>query len=78
MRYYLHIHYREEIVPDEEGIECAGLEQARLEAIRGIRSLLAEERRGGRVSLSGRIVVMGRDDRILLTVPFREAVRIAD
>lgn len=77
-RYFLHVHYGTIIAEDDEGLNVASLENARAEAIRGIRSILSDELSSGHLSLAGRIVIMDETNRIVLTVPFREAVEIED
>lgn len=77
-RYFLHIHHGTFIAEDDEGLYFDNLAAARAEAIRGIRSILSEDLSSGRFSLAGRIVIMDEANRIALTVPFREAVEIAD
>lgn len=77
-RYFLHIHYGTAIAEDDEGLCVENLNAARAEAVRGIRAILSDELSSGRLSLAGRIVIMDETNRIALTVPFREAVEIAD
>lgn len=77
-RFFLHVHYGTSIAEDDEGLCVDDLEQAREEAIRGIRSILADEMSAGRFSLGGRIVIMDEANRVALTIPFREAVDITD
>jgi len=74
-RYYLHIRnggYSEDL----EGQELPDLDAARLAAIDGVRSLLSEEARQGQLDLSGSIEIADGDGKVLLVVPFREAVEL--
>lgn len=71
-RYFLHIRNGGN-VRDEEGIELPGVPDARTRAIEGIRSIVAEEAREGRIDLAGRIEIANGDGDVLLAVPFREA-----
>jgi len=75
-RFHLNIFNGAGEAPDEEGQELANLAAARAEAIRGIRSLLAAELSEGKIDLGGRIEITDRDDRILQTIAFREAVTV--
>lgn len=77
-RFFLHVHYGTSIAEDDEGLCVDDLAQAREEAIRGIRSILAGEMTEGRLSLGGRIVIMDDANRVALTVPFRDAVDVTD
>lgn len=74
--FFLHVHYGDQIASDEEGIERKDLREAREEALKGIRSLLAADILEGRASLEGRIVIMNEANHVVSTVPFSEAVTI--
>ena len=75
-RYHLHIRNGHGLTPDEEGRELADEAAARDEALKGIRSIAAEEVREGRLDLAGRIDVTDADGRLLFSIPFEEAVRV--
>jgi hypothetical protein len=66
----------EERVEDREGLFLEDAEAARREAIRSARDILCAELRKGHLSLSGEIEVADQYGQPILTVPFREAVRI--
>jgi hypothetical protein len=74
--FYLHLHNSVGFVRDEEGRDFPDLAAARAEAIKSIRSLLAEDLRHGRLDLRGRLDVAGADGEILATVAFGEAVEV--
>jgi hypothetical protein len=74
--FFLHLHNGLGFLPDEEGRELPDLEAARREAVRSIRSLLAEEITRGRIDLGGRVEIAGADGEILAQVPFAEALEI--
>jgi hypothetical protein len=74
-RYYFHV-YDDIDVLDEEGCELPGDEIAREKAIVAARELIAEEARRGRINLSHCIVVTDDSQRAVITLPFREVVRI--
>ena len=76
-RYHLHVHHNDEIALDDEGLDLVDLARARAEAIMGIRSVLSADVLDGRVSLAGKIVIMDEGSRVLLTVPFSEAVTVS-
>ncbi|MDQ8756824.1 hypothetical protein RCO27_11355 [Sphingosinicella sp. LHD-64] len=72
-RYYLHIQNGIGDVRDEEGVDLSGIPDARERAIEGIRSIVAEEARDGRIDLTGAIVISNATGETLLAVPFHEA-----
>ena len=61
---------------DPEGIELPDLDAAYQEAIRGARSIMAEQVNKGRLLLTGRIEIKDQSGRIALFVSFREAVEV--
>jgi hypothetical protein len=63
-------------VEDEEGRDLPDLAAARAEAVRSIRSLLADEIRRGRIDLRGRLEVAGSDGEILDSIAFGQAVDV--
>ncbi|HEY0044761.1 MAG TPA: Crp/Fnr family transcriptional regulator [Allosphingosinicella sp.] len=75
-RFFFNIRNGSGFTQDEEGRELPGPAEARAEAIRGIRSLLAEEAEGGEIDLRGRIEVSSseRSCDTLFEVPFGEAL----
>lgn len=75
-RYYFDVENGHGLVRDEEGREFAHLEVARAEALRGVRSLIAEDVLAGRVDLRGRLDVRHGDGSIIFTISFAEAVEI--
>ena len=75
-RYYLHVHNSHGNAEDDEGIEAATLAEAREQAVQGIRSLLGAEAANGRIDFAGRIEISDVSGKLLLSVPFKEAVRV--
>jgi hypothetical protein len=73
---HFHLNNAVGLVHDGEGQEAADLDEARAIAIENIRSILAEDVRHGLIDLSGRIEVTDGDGRLLLVVPFADAVTI--
>jgi hypothetical protein len=74
--YYFNLRNGLGLLEDKEGRELADLEAARAEGLKGARSLIAEEVTEGRLDLSGRIEIVDGDGRLLLAIPFGEAVAI--
>ncbi len=75
-RYLFNIHNGNGLTEDEEGHELVDDEAARREALKGIRSIIAEDVREGIVDLDGRIEVLDEAGNLHLTVRFTDAVRI--
>ena len=75
-RYFLHVYNRIGHVPDEEGRDFDDLDAATEAALEGVRSVLAEEVRGGALDLDGRIEIADPSGHILRVVPFAEAVEM--
>ena len=76
--YHFHLQNGGGFVEDEEGRELPGPEEARVEAVRDIRSIISEEVREGVVVLRGRLEVVDGDGAPILTVAFSDAVEIRD
>ena len=75
-RFYFDIRNGLGFIPDEEGRELADAGVAREKALEGARSLLSAEVLQGGLDLRGSIEVMDEQRQAVLTVTFREAVRI--
>lgn len=75
-RFYLHVINRLGSAPDEEGTELPDARAAEARAIEGIRSILADEAKTGRLDLDGRIEIADENGAIVRTVPFEEAFEI--
>lgn len=75
MRYHFHVAAGGEMLLDEEGREMSEPDM-REAALKGARSLIAEDVRAGRLDLSGRIEVVDEYGRQVLVVPFRDAVAL--
>ncbi|HTU12222.1 MAG TPA: hypothetical protein VMG08_15130 [Allosphingosinicella sp.] len=72
-RYFLHVFNRIGAARDDEGAELDGLDQAIDHARQGIRSIIADEARTGRIDLDGRVEIASADGTILAVVPFPDA-----
>jgi hypothetical protein len=75
-RFYFHI-YNDWVAMDEEGLELSDVSAAKLHAMEGARELACEHiRERGNVNLDHRIEVTDDQQRLVLTVTFREAFTI--
>lgn len=75
-QFYLHIHNAHGDAEDDEGSDASSLAEAREKAIKGIRSLLSSEVANGQMNLRGRIDISDQSGKVLLSVPFKDAVTI--
>ena len=75
--YFLHQRGGDREFVDEEGQELASLDAARCSAIRGIRSILADEIMRGRLDLGERIDICDGGGTVLMNVPFAHALELA-
>jgi hypothetical protein len=75
-RYYLNVINSTDIAIDGEGQELADLAAARSQAEAGIRSLIADEARRGKIDLRGRIEIIDETGALLATVAFPQAFEL--
>jgi hypothetical protein len=75
-QFYLHIHNSHGDAEDDEGLNASSLSEAREKAISGIRSLLSSEVANGQMNLHGRIDISDQSGKVLLSVPFKDAVTV--
>jgi hypothetical protein len=75
-RYHFNLYNGDGLVEDEEGRELDGLDEARSEALKGVRSIIADEVLQGRIDLTGRLEVVDAEGAPVLTIAFRDAVQI--
>ena len=75
-RYHFNLHERSGFVQDEEGRELPGMAEVRSEALKGVRSLVAEDAIQGRIDLSGRVEVVDSEGRAVFTLTFSDAVEM--
>jgi hypothetical protein len=76
MRFYLNVFNRTASAEDEEGVDLPDLEAARLNAIEGIRSIIASEAKTGKIDFHGRVEILGDDRRLIAVVRYRDAVEV--
>ena len=74
--FYFHLHDRFGAVPDPDARELDSLEVARAQALKGARSIICEDVRDGIVDLTGRIDVYDGAGKLILSLPFNEAVEL--
>ena len=75
-RYFFNVHNGTGLTEDQEGLELLNLEAAREQALLGIRSLVGEELETGTIDLNGRLDICDDQGSVLLSVPFKEAVKV--
>ena len=63
-------------VSDEEGLDLSSEKDARVQAIRGARSLLSAEVLEGMLDLNGQIEVTDERNDEVMTIRFRDVVRV--
>ena len=75
-RYFLHQLTKHGLIHDHEGSELRDLEEARLEAIKDARHIMADAVRSGRNIVSRSFQVHDEAGNLLLVIPFSEAISI--
>ncbi|HVQ07645.1 MAG TPA: hypothetical protein VMS43_04350 [Allosphingosinicella sp.] len=75
-RFYLHVINGAGRAADEEGAELPDAQAAEKRAVEGIRSILADEAKAGRLNLDGRIEIADEHGAIVRIVPFEDALEI--
>lgn len=73
--YYFHLRDGPYFVPDETGMDLAGLAEARLEACQSARDILAEQLRHGEPLDGQRIEIADDRGQIVDVVTFKDALR---
>lgn len=74
-RFFFHV-CDDVAVRDDEGLELRDAAAARLEAVAGIRGLICDEVKKGRLNLRHRVDVEDEAGRPVLSIAFEDAVRI--
>lgn len=75
-RFFLHLRDSTGSLDDPDGVECADLDAARLEAVHGARSIIADDALSGAIDLSGRIEIANEAGEFLLAVAFSDVVTV--
>lgn len=75
-RFYLHLRFGPDFVEDDEGYDLADVEAARAEAVAGVRSIISDEVRTGRINLAACIDIADASGSVLTTLRFRDAVTL--
>jgi hypothetical protein len=68
-RFYFHLKAGGELVPDDEGSELSGLNEAKREALQGARELLAEAIKTGSPKVPEALVIADEAGRTLHELP---------
>lgn len=74
-RYHFHLHDRTGLTEDAHGRNLADLTKARERAIKEARAIICDDVRNGRIDLNGMIKVTDGGGKVVLTLPFTEAVK---
>ena len=74
--FFLHVFNRIGFAADEEGVEVDDLAAAVEQAKDGIRSIIGDEARTGRIDLNGRIEIVDEAGTTRQVIPFPEAFEI--
>jgi hypothetical protein len=72
-RYFFNLIDGASVIPDEEGTELAGLEEARVEAIESAREILSDDARDGIGAGDQKFDVTDESGTTVLTVAFADA-----
>lgn len=75
-RFYFHLADADGCIRDEAGIDLSGAEAAKLEAVKGARSIIAHDALSGELDLTGRIEVTDEHGAPVLTLPFAQAIAV--
>ena len=75
-KYFFHLRDGVDLVLDEEGRECDGLDEAVILALQDARSILSEEVQSGLIDLDRHLDVETADGVIAHRLQFTDAVRI--
>ncbi|MGE7368545.1 DUF6894 family protein [Neorhizobium sp. NPDC001467] len=75
-RYHFHIRHRDGLTKDIDGAEFADLEQARLEAIRSAREIIAERVKRGDIVNGDVFEITTSDGEIADRLSFRSTMRL--
>ena len=73
-RFYFHVCDGTDFIEDEEGRDLADVATACSEAVKGARSIMADDLQRGQLDLSSFIEVEDERDELLFTLTFSEAV----
>ncbi len=76
-RFHLHICNGDGFTEDEEGTELEDLNAARSAAVEGLRGIMADELKSGHLNMASFIEIEDENGRLLMTVPFADAVNIS-
>jgi hypothetical protein len=75
-RFYFDVQNGFGFVEDEEGRELESIEEAKVAAIEGVRSIMAAEVVEGRLDLRGEIHVLNAERKLIMTIKFSDTIDI--
>ena len=75
-RFFFNLHECGTNTPDEEGTLHDGIESVREEALRAARGIMCDEVSHGRLFLACCIDVTDESGRVVMTLPFRDALAV--
>ena len=73
-RFFFHLRDPSGFIEDSEGLELASADAARGRAIEGIRSIIADEAKAGRIDLTGTLEVTDESGASLFALDFEEVI----
>ena len=76
-RFYFHLNECGDQTLDEEGLELGSIEEARHQAMRCAREIMADEVSQGRLCLSCNIRIADASGSTVLMLPFREVLAVS-
>ena len=74
-RFFFHL-YDDVVSIDEEGSELPDMAAVRQKAIKNARSIACQEVLEGHLNMDHRIEVLDESDELVLTLPFREVIKL--
>ena len=77
MRFFLHIRDGDELIEDFEGIECRDLAMAHDEAVQGVREIMAERLREGKIIDGQKLEIHDEEGRLLESFLFKDVVQLS-
>lgn len=75
-RYYFSVHDADGEARDVEGVEFPNLDAAKIEAIKGGRSIMSDSVRRGELDLAAYIEILSQDQEVLCRVSFADLLSI--
>jgi hypothetical protein len=73
-RFHMHIRHADELIEDGEGEEFPSLVEARTEAVKAARELMAAQIASGKKPKHSSFEIADESGRVVLVMPFEEAI----